>query len=540
MGLAKAPSRAHIVPAKFALLWRTEYYTKQNLERTKKREEDFVIMASNKPIVDAHGKTFNRNLLVLVLLVGTFCTVLNGTILTTAFPTLMKEFSVTTSDVQWLTTGFLMVNGIMIPVTAWLSNNFSTKILYIIAMSTFLVGTIMAFVAPTFWVILAGRLIQAIGVGITMPLMQVVMLSIFPANQRGAAMGLGGLVIGLAPAIGPTLSGFIIDNFSWRALFGMIIPIVILVLILAFFFMRPVIQTHRTKLDILSLIESTVGFGAILYGFSSVGDEGWGSMIVIGSIAIGIIFILLFGYRQLHMDKPFLELRVFKEKKFAIAAALSSVTNMAMVGVEMVLPLYLQIVKGMSAFHSGLTLLPGALMIGVMSPITGNAFDKYGPKDLARMGMFLLTAGTIPFLFLTKSTPVLDIVVLYMIRMFGISMVLMPVTTDGMNALPFNLMSHGTAVNNTVRQVFSSMGTAILISVLTNVTNNLKPGKSLLSAAPLQYQDKFYDATLSGYHAAFAVAIVFCLLGFMITFMVKSSSKSKEVELNKTELAGEA
>ena len=500
-------------------------------------------MANNdKAIVDAHWKPFNRNLLVLVLLVGTFCTVLNGTILTTAFPTLMKEFSVTTSDVQWLTTGFLMVNGIMIPVTAWLSNNFSTKILYIIAMSTFLVGTIMCFTAPNFGTILAGRLIQAVGVGITMPLMQVVMLSIFPANQRGAAMGLGGLVIGLAPAIGPTLSGFIIDNSSWRQLFGMIIPIVIIVLILAFFFMRPVIKTRRTKLDVLSLIESTLGFGAILYGFSSVGDDGWGSMKVIGSIVVGVIFILLFGYRQLHMDTPFLELRVFTEKKFAIAAALSSVTNMAMVGVEMVLPLYLQIVKGMSAFHSGLTLLPGALMIGVMSPITGNAFDKYGPKDLARMGMFLLTAGTIPFLFLTKSTPVLDIVVLYMIRMFGISMVLMPVTTDGMNALPFNLMSHGTAVNNTVRQVFSSMGTAILVSVLTNVTNNLKPGKSILKATPLAYQDKFFNATLSGYHAAFGVAIVFCLIGFLITFMVRNSAKSKTIDtdqLKKTELAGE-
>ena len=499
-------------------------------------------MANNKAIVDAHGKPFNRNLLVLVLLVGTFCTVLNGTILTTAFPTLMKEFSVSTSAVQWLTTGFLMVNGIMIPVTAWLSNNFSTKVLYIIAMSTFLVGTIMCFTAPNFGTILAGRLVQAVGVGITMPLMQVVMLSIFPANQRGAAMGLGGLVIGLAPAIGPTLSGFIIDNWSWRDLFGMIIPIVVLVLILAFIFMRPVIQTHRTKLDVLSLIESTIGFGAILYGFSSVGDDGWGSPVVIGSITAGVIFILLFGYRQLHMDKPFLELRVFKEKKFAIAAALSSVTNMAMVGVEMVLPLYLQIVKGMSAFHSGLTLLPGALMIGVMSPITGNAFDKFGPKDLARMGMFLLTAGTIPFLFLTKSTPVLDIVILYMIRMFGISMVLMPVTTDGMNALPFDLMSHGTAVNNTVRQVFSSMGTAILVSVLTNVTNNLKPGKSLLSAAPLQYKDKFFDATLSGYHAAFAVAILFCVLGYLISLMVTNRSKSKTVDsstLAKTRMAGE-
>lgn len=494
---------------------------------------------NNKAIVDAHGKPFNRNLLVLVLLVGTFCTVLNGTILTTAFPTLMKEFSVSTSDVQWLTTGFLMVNGIMIPVTAWLSNNFSTKILYIIAMSTFLVGTIMCFVAPTFGTILAGRLIQAVGVGVTMPLMQVVMLSIFPPEKRGAAMGLNGLVVGLAPAIGPTLSGFIIDNSSWRYLFGMIIPIVVVVLILALIFMRPVLQTHRTKLDVLSLVESTVGFGAVLYGFSSVGDEGWGSMTVIGSIIIGIIFIVLFGLRQLHMDKPFLELRVFKEKKFAIAAALSSVTNMAMVGVEMVLPLYLQIVKGMSAFHSGLTLLPGALMIGIMSPITGNAFDKYGPKDLARMGMFLLTAGTIPFLFLTKSTPVLDIVILYMIRMFGISMVLMPVTTDGMNSLPLNLMSHGTAVNNTVRQVFSSMGTAILVSVLTNVTNNLKPGKSLLSASPLKYQDSYINSTLSGYHAAFAVAIVFCLIGFFITFMVKNKAKSRDIDMKNTELAGE-
>ncbi|MFD1417414.1 MDR family MFS transporter [Companilactobacillus keshanensis] len=497
-------------------------------------------MSSSNEHLDINGKPFNRNLLVLVLLVGTFCTVLNGTILTTAFPTLMKEFNVTTSAVQWLTTGFLMVNGIMIPVTAWLSNNFSTKVLYIIAMSTFLIGTIMCFTAPNFGTILAGRLVQAVGVGITMPLMQVVMLSIFPSNQRGTAMGLAGLVIGLAPAIGPTLSGWIIDNFTWRDLFGMIIPIVVVVLILAFIFMRPVIQTKRTKLDVLSLVLSTLGFGSVLYGFSSVGDDGWGSPIVLSTIIGGVIVILLFGYRQLKMDTPFLELRVFKVKKFSVAAALSSVTNMAMVGVEMILPLYLQIVKGMSAFHSGLTLLPGALLIGVMSPITGRAFDRFGPKDLARMGMFLLTAGTIPFLFLTKTTPVLDIVVLYMIRMFGISMVLMPVTTDGMNSLPFDLMSHGTAVNNTVRQVFSSMGTAILVSVLTNVTNNAKPGHSLLVKAPLQYKNNFFDATLSGYHAAFMVAILFCLIALAITFMVKNSSKSKELNINNIdEVAGD-
>jgi Arabinose efflux permease len=261
--------------------------------------------SSNSEHLDINGKPFNRNLLVLVLLVGTFCTVLNGTILTTAFPTLMKEFSVSTSAVQWLTTGFLMVNGIMIPVTAWLSTNYSTKVLYLFAMSTFLVGTILAFVAPNFATILIGRLVQAVGVGITMPLMQIIMLSIFPANQRGTAMGLGGLVIGLAPAIGPTLSGWIIDNYTWRDLFGMIIPIVIVVLIAAIIFMRPVIQTRKTKLDIPSLILSTLGFGALLYGFSSVGDNGWGSPIVLSSIIGGLILIVWFGYRQLHMETPF-------------------------------------------------------------------------------------------------------------------------------------------------------------------------------------------------------------------------------------------
>ncbi len=480
--------------------------------------------------LDINGKPFNRILMVLVLLVGTFCTVLNGTILTTAFPTLMDTFNVSTSAVQWLTTGFLMVNGIMIPVTAWLSTNYSTKTLYLFAMSTFLLGTIMAFVAPNFATILIGRLVQAVGVGITMPLMQLVMLSIFPANQRGTAMGLGGLVIGLAPAIGPTLSGWIIDNWTWRDLFGMIIPIVIIVLIAAAFFMHPVIKTKKTKLDIPSLLLSTLGFGALLYGFSSVGDEGWGSPIVLSTIIGGLILIVWFGYRQLHMETPFLELRVFTVKKFSIAAALSSTVNMAMIGVEMILPLYLQIVKGMSAFHSGLTLLPGALLIGVMSPTTGRAFDRFGPKDLARMGMFLLTLGTIPFFFLTKNTPTLDIVILYAVRMFGISMVLMPVTTDGMNALPFDLMSHGTAVNNTVRQVFSSMGTAILVSVLTNVTNTIKPGKSLLHSAPLQYKDSYMSSTLTGYHAAFAVAILFCIIALGITFMVKDKAKTKIID----------
>ncbi|MCJ0565597.1 MDR family MFS transporter, partial [Enterococcus cecorum] len=412
---------------------------------------------------------YNRSLLVVVLLIGTFCTVLNQTLLATAFPTLMKEFDISASTVQWLTTGFLLVNGIMIPVSAWLINSFSSKQLYISAMTTFLIGTIICFLAQNFSVLLIGRLIQAIGVGLSMPLLQNIMLTIFPPEKRGSAMGMAGIVIGLAPALGPTLSGWIIDHYSWRDLFGMVIPIVILVLVLALFFMKSVIELTHPKIDTISAILSTIGFGSLLYGFSSVGDKGWLSKEVLGFLIIGIIFIFLFSKRQLKIEHPFLELRVFKSKIFTIAAVLAGVTNMAMIGAEMVLPLYIQNIRGESAFHSGLMLLPGALVMGLMMPITGAIFDKRGARKLAITGMFILTSATLPFAFLTSKTSVIVIVVLYAIRMFGISMVMMPVTTSGMNALPAHLISHGTAVNNTFRQVASSIGTAILISVLTNV-----------------------------------------------------------------------
>lgn len=390
-----------------------------------------------------------------------------------------------------------------------------------------MIGTITCFVAPNFSTLLIGRLIQAAGVGISMPLLQNIMLSIFPPEKRGSAMGMAGIVIGLAPALGPTLSGWIIDHYTWRDLFGMVIPIVILVLVLATFLMKSVIQLSNPSIDILSALLSTIGFGSLLYGFSSVGNDGWGSVKVIGFLVVGVIVIGLFVWRQLHLEHPFLELRVFKSPIFTIAAILSGVVNMAMVGAEMVLPLYIQNIRGESAFHSGLMLLPGALVMGLMMPITGSIFDKYGAKRLAISGMLILTAATLPFAFLTSETPIAMIVILYAMRMFGISMVMMPVTTSGMNALPMNLISHGTAVNNTFRQVASSIGTAILISVLTNVTKGNLPAAHLLKTLPLTYKNQAISATLSGYHAAFYVAVIFGVIGFIITFFLKANTKAE-------------
>jgi EmrB/QacA subfamily drug resistance transporter len=489
---------------------------------------------STQKAVDIHGKPYNRSLLVLVLLIGTFCTVLNQTLLTTALPTLMKEFDISASSVQWLTTGFLLVNGIMIPISAWLINKFSSKTLYMTAMTIFLAGTVICFIAPTFSTLLIGRLVQAAGVGVSMPLLQTIMLSIFPPEKRGAAMGTAGIVVGLAPALGPTLSGWIIDSYTWRDLFGMVIPIVVLVLILAAFLMKNVIELSNPSIDIASIVLSTIGFGSLLYGFSSVGDKGWDSPEVLGFLAVGIIVIFFFARRQLHLENPFLELRVFKSRVFTIAAILAGVTNMAMVGAEMVLPLYIQNIRGESAFHSGLMLLPGALVMGIMMPITGRIFDKKGARQLAITGMFLLTAATLPFAFLTKETPIIYVLTLYAIRMFGISMVMMPVTTSGMNALPLNLISHGTAVNNTFRQVASSIGTAVLISILTNVTKNGLPAQAMLKTAPLAYRDQATTATLNGYHAAFIVATLFGIVGLLITFFLnkKESNPIEKVGAN--------
>ncbi|MBZ2200084.1 MAG: MDR family MFS transporter [Lentilactobacillus hilgardii] len=478
--------------------------------------------------VDNNGKSYNRGLMIVFLLIGTFCTILNQTILSTAFPTIMKAFDVSTSTVQWLTTGFLLVNGIMIPISAWLSTRFNSKPLYITAMVVFFIGTVVCYTAPNFSFLLIGRLIQALGVGVTMPLLQTIMLSIFPPDKRGTAMGLAGIVIGLAPAIGPTLSGWVIDNATWRDLFGMILPLLLIVIIGSFWFIRNVLPTKKTSIDLISVVTSTIGFGSLLYGFSSVGDDGWGSTKVISTLIIGLVFIAVFVWRQLTMDKPFLEFRVYRSTPFLVSAILSSITMMAMVGVEMVIPLYLQIVKGMSAFESGLTLLAGALMMGIMSPITGRAVDRYGARNLSIIGMVLLTLGSIPFIFITKDTPTIYIVVFYAIRMFGISMAMMPSTTVGMNALPMNLLSHGTAVNNTQRQVASSVGTAILISILTNVTNSDKPAHHLLTTNPLQYKDDFFNATLGGYHAAFVVAVVFCLMALVTSFFLKNRASSAD------------
>lgn len=479
----------------------------------------------SKRIVDQNGKPFSRGWLMFVMLVGTFFPVLNETLLATAYPKLMNYFSINTSTVQWLTSAFLMVAGIMIPITTWLMERIDTKTLFITSTALFEVGTVMAWFAPSFSTLLIARIIQALSTGIGMPLFQSIIFHIYPKGERGGAMGLGGLVIGLAPAIGPTLSGWIVDNASWRDLFSINVIPVAIVIILSFFLFKPVLPTHKAKIDPLSVILSTIGFGSMLYGFSSVGQDGWGSAVVISTLVIGVVFVALFIWRELEVADPLIDLSVFKNFDFNIGTILGSLAMMGLVGFEMVLPLYLQTVRGDNAFHSGLTLLAGALMIGIISPLTGKIYDKYGAKWLCLSGFLLMCMGSLPFLFLTKNTPVLYIVVLYAVRAIGIAMALMTVATYSLNDLPTRQVNNGTSATNTVKQVASSIATAILTSVLSNTTNDVKPVHHLLSLNPLQYKDNMIHAVLSGYHAAFAVALFFCVIGLVSAFWLKKGVK---------------
>ncbi|GAA0345452.1 MULTISPECIES: MDR family MFS transporter [Oceanobacillus] len=447
--------------------------------------------------------------LFAVLLSGAFVTILNQTLLGTALPPIMKDLNLSESTAQWLQSVFMLVNGIMIPVTAFLIDKFTTRKLFMTAMGLFTIGTFIAAISPNFSLLLVGRILQASGAGIMMPLMQTILFLTFPVHRRGTAMGLFGLVIAFAPAIGPSLSGWLVDQFPWRSVFYVVLPIAILDMIAAYFLLKNVTELKKPKLDILSVILSTVGFGAILYGFSVAGDAGWLSLQVILTIVIGSISLYWFITRQLNLKEPLLEFRVFKHSTFTLATALGMLVFAAMIGTNVILPLYMQNMVGFSALESGLVLLPGAIIMGFSNPITGYLFDRFGGKWLARGGLLLLALTTFAFTNLSADTSFNYLATMNAIRMISIAMVMMPMTTMALNQLPNELIPHGTAMNNTFRQVAGSVGTAVLVTIMSTAAI---PGEDI-------------NGIIHGVNVSFIVAAIIAIVGFILSFKLKEEIK---------------
>ncbi|MFD1849889.1 DHA2 family efflux MFS transporter permease subunit [Oceanobacillus bengalensis] len=453
----------------------------------------------------------NKVPIMIVLISGAFVAILNQTLLGTALPHIMKDLHIDENTVQWLQSAFMLVNGIMIPITAFLIGRFTTRGLFLTAMTLFSVGTLLAAIAPNFSMLLSGRVFQAAGAGIMMPLMQTIMMLIFPIEKRGTVMGMFGLVIAFAPAIGPSLSGYIVEHFPWRTLFYMILPIAIIDIIVAYFILKNVTKQTFPKIDILSIILSTLGFGGLLYGFSAAGSAGWGSAQVIISFIVGAITLTWFILRQLNLKEPILEMRVFKYKMFTLTTALGMVTFIAMIGAAVVLPLYMQNMLGFSPLVSGLALLPGAILQGIMNPVTGRLFDKYGARWLTIIGLSLIVITTFMLSFLTSETSFTYIATAHAFRMLGVAMAMMPATTAGLNELPRDLISHGTAVNNTFRQVSGAIGTALPITIMTT------------AAIP----EEGVDGMIHGVNVSFVVAAFTAVIGLIITFFIKDRQRRK-------------
>ncbi|SDZ45906.1 DHA2 family efflux MFS transporter permease subunit [Bacillus sp. 166amftsu] len=409
----------------------------------------------------------NKKILLIVLIAGCFFSTLNQTLLNVAMSNFMEVFDVTATTVQWLSTGFMLVNGVLVPITAFLMKRFTTRQLFISSMFFLFIGTVLCACAMNFGMLLTGRMIQAIGAGIIMPLMMTVILYLYPSEKRGTIMGTIGFAMIFAPAIAPTLSGFIIEYVSWRWLFIGLAPFILIVIIFAFKYLINVVDTIKAKLDIVSVILSTIGFGCILFGFSSAGSKGWDHPVVITSIIIGIIVTILFCLRQIKSNDPLLNLSVFKYKIFTLTSIINILITMIMYADLILLPIYLQNGRGFTSFESGLLLLPGAVINAFLSPITGKMYDKYGAKPLFITGLVFITISMWGVIDLTESTTYMYLMVRTIILRIGLSFISMPLNTAGLNALPRELGSHGSAVNNTIRQLAGAIGTAVVITVYT-------------------------------------------------------------------------
>lgn len=475
----------------------------------------------------------NKGMLLFVLILGCFISTLNQTLLNVALTDLMDIFQVPATTIQWLATGFLLVNGVLIPTTAYLMKRFTTRQLFISSMLFLLIGSVICAVSGSFMVLLLGRMIQAAGTGIITPLMMSVVLSIYPAEKRGSVMGLIGFAVIFAPAIAPTLAGFIIEYVSWRWLFIGMIPLAAMVILLSLNYLTNVSETVRSKLDLKSVILSTIGFGLILYGFSSAGKSGWGSPAVLACIVTGLLVTALFCVRQFNSDEPLLNLDVFRNKVFTLTSIINVLVTMLMYADMILLPIYLQSGRGFTAFDAGLLLLPGAVVNAFLSPLTGKLYDRFGAKPLFLTGLLFIIPAMWAVTDLTENTTYMYILIRTILLRIGLSFITMPLNTAGLNALPRHLGTHGSAVNNTVRQMAGAIGTAVVMTIYSTqaASHHAKLANDQVSAADEQLASL---SSILGAGDAYSFMMFLAIAALLLTMWIPGRKASM---INKPESA---
>lgn len=467
-------------------------------------------------------KDINVKVVIAILVFSGLVATFNETILNVALSSLMKEMNVTAGVVQWIITAYMIVVAVLVPVTAFLIQTFKTKQLYLTAMTILLIGTISAVFSGSFTMLLLSRILQAAGTGMIIPIMMNTVLAVSPPKSRGLVMGLCGAALTLGPALGPTVAGVVLQRYSWHALFIILIPIIILAIALGSIYLVNVSNITKPKLDVISILLSSLGVGGFIYGISSI--SGNTNIKMVGIIfAIGIISLILFCKRQLSLKQPMLNLSTFKYPVFTIGTLLVMLSMMTIFTMAVMLPMFLQEGLGTTTFIAAMTLLPATLISGVMTPIGGKIYDKLGGKILLPIGFAIIL---IPLFLLARSShdaSIMSIIILFIVVDIGVAFTMSPSQTNALSALPKEYYPHGVAILNTLQQLASAIGSSLFIGIMS---------ASQLNALSKQVGEQAAAAT--GFNSATLVLCGFVLVGLILSLILsvvdKNYSKVSNVE----------
>ncbi|RJL33215.1 DHA2 family efflux MFS transporter permease subunit [Bailinhaonella thermotolerans] len=413
--------------------------------------------------------------MIRLLVLATFVVILNETIMINAIPRLMSAMNISAQTAQWLSTAFMLTMAAVIPITGWFLQRVSTRTAYTTAMGLFLAGTALAAVAPTFAVLLGGRIIQASGTAVMMPLLMTTLMQVVPESARGRVMGNVTLAISVAPAMGPTVSGVILQFGSWRLLFAVVFPIAALITWGGLRQLKNIGEPKYSTIDWLSVVTAAAGFGGLVYGLSLF--EGGDAGVAVSFTGGGLLLIAVFVVRQLALQKrgvPLMDLRTLRHRTYTIALILMSVAFMAMLGSMILLPLYLQSVRGLNPLETGLLVMPGGLAMGLLGPTVGRLFDRFGGRVLVIPGAVGITLSLAGFTQVTMTMPFWLLLGLHALLMVSLAATFTPVFTLGLGAVPPSLYSHGSSILSTLQQVSAAIGTALVVTVMSARADSLR------------------------------------------------------------------
>jgi DHA2 family lincomycin resistance protein-like MFS transporter len=476
--------------------------------------------------------TREQNRVIWLLLAAAFVAILNETTMGVAIPHLMVDLGISALQAQWLTTSFMLTMAVVIPITGFLLQRFTTRAMFVTAMSLFSAGTLIAMLAPGFPVLLVARVVQASGTAIMMPLLMTTLMTVVPPQSRGRMMGRVSVVISLAPAIGPTLSGFLLDAVGWRSIFAVVLPIALLALGIGARWIHNLGDTTKAPIDVLSVILSAFGFGGIVYGLSQIGGAAAhasdaadaaasraSTIALITSLAVGIVALGLFVWRQLRLQKvddALLDLRVFRSGNFSLAIGQMLLLSVAFFGAVTVIPLYTQNVLEVSAFETGLVVLPGALIMGLTGPLIGRIYDRWGTRVLLVPGTIITSALLWVFTTFDENTSVWAVAIAQTALSLGLAMSFTPLFTASLASLERRFYSYGSAVVGTVQQVAGAAGIALLITIYSAVSANAVAA----GAGTVQ-------ANAAGAQAAFVVAAIVSLPLIVGAFFIRKPDEAE-------------